>query len=240
MDSMLYQISELSEKTGISAEQISEWIKTGIITPEGFSLEGTPLLSSSSEQVLGKINSLLELGYAAEEIKKIVKKVGLPDTGKGTGGKNTGKEKFLTVGNLAEKTGLSPRTIKHWEEKGIIEPALRSAGGFRLYRENYVLFCSLIKDLQLFGYSLDEIKNISAYLRSFNELKENPEKFSSDEKEKMAEIFDREIENLLCKTSELREGIKRWEDMLRKQKKQLNVFRDAAKKKKKGTENDEE
>ncbi|MCK7489606.1 MAG: MerR family DNA-binding transcriptional regulator [Anaerotruncus sp.] len=35
---------------------------------------------------------------------------------------------FLTVGNLAERSGVSPRTIKHWEDKGIIEPDMRTRG----------------------------------------------------------------------------------------------------------------
>ena len=46
---------------------------------------------------------------------------------------NKKNNSYLTVGNLADKIGVSPRTIKHWEDKGIIEPDMRSDGGFRLY-----------------------------------------------------------------------------------------------------------
>jgi DNA-binding transcriptional MerR regulator len=36
------------------------------------------------------------------------------------------------IGQVAEAVGLSPRTIRHWEEIGPVLPSGRSAGGFRL------------------------------------------------------------------------------------------------------------
>jgi len=68
-------------------------------------------------------------------------------------------KKHLTIGGLAKRVGVSARNIKHWEDKGIIEPDMRSEGGFRLYSQVFVYLCDLIKDLQLFGYKTGEKKN---------------------------------------------------------------------------------
>ena len=113
--------------------------------------------------------------------EKIIKKVGLPAAAGDTKKKPADKTNYLTVGNLAEKLDVSPRTIKHWEEKGIIEADLRSQGGFRLYRDYYILLCNLIKDLQLFGYSLDEIKKVSDYFRTFIGIRDNPDELPPEE-----------------------------------------------------------
>jgi DNA-binding transcriptional MerR regulator len=129
------------------------------------------------------------------------------------------------VGHLAEKIGTSPRTIKHWEEKGIIEPDMRSQGGFRLYGEHYVYLCQLIKDLQLFGYSLEEIKTISDYFRLFIDLKENPDQGDAEENERNFARMMEEIEALFEKIRLLREGMARWEDLARKKKKEITVLR---------------
>ena len=67
---------------------------------------------------------------------------------------------FLTIGELAEKSGINVRTIKFWEEKGLISPFRRTEGGFRLYRQGDVALLSFIRDLQAFNYSLAEIATI--------------------------------------------------------------------------------
>jgi DNA-binding transcriptional MerR regulator len=126
---------------------------------------------------------LEELGYGLEAVQKIVKKVGLPqERGSEKGVHDKGG--FLTVGNLAERSGVSPRTIKHWEDKGIIEPDMRSEGGFRLYAESYVFLCQLIRDLQLFGYTLEEVKAVSDDVRTLLAIEAGLDSFSQAEVEK--------------------------------------------------------
>jgi DNA-binding transcriptional MerR regulator len=133
----------------------------------------------------------------------------------------TGKSQFLTVGNLAERVGISPRTIKHWEAKGIIEPDTRSGGGFRLYSENYIYLCKLIKDLQLFGYSLEEIKTISEYFREFLAMQKNINQYPKTEVTSKLNTMLKEIQILFDKMNSLKEGIQRWEDLLKKKKREL-------------------
>ena len=40
---------------------------------------------------------------------------------------------MLTIGDVAERTGLSLRSVRHYEDVGLLPTADRSPGGFRLY-----------------------------------------------------------------------------------------------------------
>jgi DNA-binding transcriptional MerR regulator len=104
------------------------------------------------------IRKFFSLGYALAEIQKIKRSVGLPV--KDERGRYVSRSDFLTIGELAERSGINVRTIKFWEEKGLIAPHRRTEGGFRLYKPGDVVLLSFIKDLQAFNYTLAEIGNI--------------------------------------------------------------------------------
>ena len=239
MNFNLYHIDVISKKSGTPVETLERWITDGIFMPEGRANDSTAIFSEQSLGQIEEINSLLSLGYGIEEIRKIIKKVGLPEVAGKPVKKLSDKNKYLTVGSLAEKTGVSPRTLKHWEEKGIIEADLRSAGGFRLYRDHYILFCHLIRDLQLFGYSLDEIKTVSDYFRDFVDMKNGIDHRPPEDVDVRLEMMNEEIRKLFSKTEQLKSGIKRWEDLLKKQKKQLAAIAEKNRKRiKKDNENE--
>jgi DNA-binding transcriptional MerR regulator len=40
---------------------------------------------------------------------------------------------LFSIGQLAARTGLTSRTIRFWSDAGLVPPAGRSAGGYRLY-----------------------------------------------------------------------------------------------------------
>ena len=76
---------------------------------------------------------------------------------------NASKEKELSrVGEVAEKLGVSPRTIKYYEELGLVRPEARSSGGFRLYGEEEVRRLERILRLKGIGYSLATIQELLA------------------------------------------------------------------------------
>ena len=43
---------------------------------------------------------------------------------------------FMQIGEIAERTGLTQRTLRFYEERGLLQPATRLEGGFRLYTED--------------------------------------------------------------------------------------------------------
>jgi len=219
MSNNVFSLEEIHEITSIPLENLLSWEKEKLLVPLGKGEEQGGFFSREQMDQAVQIHKLGELGYGLEEIQRIIRKVGLPN---GKGGSSPGKgSQFLTVGHLAEKIGTSPRTIKHWEEKGIIEPDMRSQGGFRLYGEQYVYLCQLIKDLQLFGYSLEEIKSISDYFRLFIKLKDNPDQGDPGENETEFVRMLEEIDALFEKIRLFREGMARWEDLARKKKKEI-------------------
>jgi DNA-binding transcriptional MerR regulator len=211
---------DLLRNTGIAEVDLDSWIKEKIIRPAGFTGEKEPLFATDVLERVDSLRKLAELGYGLLEIHKIMKKVGLPKDGNG---RKPGPEKdrYFTVGQLAERSGVSPRTIKHWEDKGIIEPDMRTEGGFRLYPEAYVMVCQLVRDLQLFGYTLEEIKDVSDDVRGMLALEADVEAFAKPEaEEKLANVL-REIHALFDRMKLFREGVDRWEDLLKKKRKEI-------------------
>lgn len=65
----------------------------------------------------------------------------------------------LRVGDLAAAAGVTVRTIHHYEQVGLIEPAPRSAGGHRLYGPDAVERLYRVSVLRRVGLSLHEIKD---------------------------------------------------------------------------------
>jgi DNA-binding transcriptional MerR regulator len=67
---------------------------------------------------------------------------------------------LMQIGDVAERTGLSLRTIRHYEEVGLLPETQRSTGGFRLYTEDAVSRLMLIKRMKPLDFSLDEMRDL--------------------------------------------------------------------------------
>ena len=68
---------------------------------------------------------------------------------------------YLQIGEVAERTGVTQRTLRFYEERGLLKPPSRLDGGFRLYSEDDVRRVEQIKRLQsLLGFTLAEIKDM--------------------------------------------------------------------------------
>ncbi len=64
----------------------------------------------------------------------------------------------MRIGDLARKAGTTMRTIRYYEQLGLIAPAARTRGGFRLYEEEELRKLRLIKSLQLGQTPLARVK----------------------------------------------------------------------------------
>jgi len=70
-------------------------------------------------------------------------------------------EAYLQIGEVAERTGVTQRTLRFYEEKGLLRPPTRMDGGFRLYSDQDVKRVEHIRRLQdLLGVALAEIKEM--------------------------------------------------------------------------------
>jgi len=66
----------------------------------------------------------------------------------------------LRIGDLAAKTQKTVRTLRYYEELGLLEPSSHTGGGFRLYRAEDVNRVLLIDRLQDLGFRLEKIGEI--------------------------------------------------------------------------------
>ncbi|MBF6290123.1 MerR family transcriptional regulator [Nocardia cyriacigeorgica] len=67
---------------------------------------------------------------------------------------------YLQIGQVAERTELSLKSIRHWDEVGLVQPSARSAGGFRLYTEADVARMLVIRRMKPLGFTLAEMKQL--------------------------------------------------------------------------------
>ena len=73
-------------------------------------------------------------------------------------------EGTMHIGELAERTGLSLRTLRHWDEVGLARASGRSEGGFRLYTADDEQRVRLIMTMKPLGFTLEEMAELVAAL----------------------------------------------------------------------------
>jgi MerR family transcriptional regulator, repressor of the yfmOP operon len=65
------------------------------------------------------------------------------------------------IGEVAERVGVTTRTLRYYEELGLVTPSVRSAGGSRRYTESDVARVLRIRELQaVMGFNLEEIREL--------------------------------------------------------------------------------
>ena len=65
----------------------------------------------------------------------------------------------LRIGELAQRTGVTTRTLRYWEELGLLQPSGHRSGGQRVYLPSDMARVTRIKDLQeLLGFTLAEVR----------------------------------------------------------------------------------
>ena len=73
------------------------------------------------------------------------------------------------IGQVAERTGLSLRTIRWYEEEGLVVPTARSDGGFRLYSDGDIARLEVIKRMKPLGFALDEMRELLTLLTDLDD-----------------------------------------------------------------------
>nr|WP_035278882.1 MerR family transcriptional regulator [Actinokineospora spheciospongiae] len=64
------------------------------------------------------------------------------------------------IGEVATRTELSLRTIRHYEEVGLVVPSARTRGGFRLYTEADIARLMVIRRMKPLGFTLDQMREL--------------------------------------------------------------------------------
>lgn len=71
------------------------------------------------------------------------------------------REERMSIGVFSKLSGVSPRTLRFYEQKGLLQPSYVSESGRRYYRESDLVTVQRIIALKYLGYSLEEIHSLS-------------------------------------------------------------------------------
>src|SRR3954468_4715218 len=76
----------------------------------------------------------------------------------------------MHIGELATRSQMSLRTIRHYDEVGLLKPSGRTEGGFRLYTERDFTRLLLIRRMKPLGFTLEAMADL---LRVIDALEES-------------------------------------------------------------------
>jgi len=104
-------------------------------------------------------------------------------------------ERLYKIGEMAEKLGISTRTLRYYEQLGLLNAPSKINGKVRYYNKHTAFLVKAIKKLQSMGLTLDEIKEIS-FLFETDPTREKP-------KRKMLEKLSEQKNHAIDKIREL-------------------------------------
>jgi DNA-binding transcriptional MerR regulator len=107
----------------------------------------------------------------------------------------------MRIGELAEQVGVNPKTVRYYEQIGLIPPAPRTAGGYREYADTDAARLTFIKTAQRLGLSLEEV----AEMLRLRERGEPPCGYVRDVLGQQLRSVDKRIAELRALRTELRE-----------------------------------
>lgn len=102
---------------------------------------------------------------------------------------------YISIGNLAKSIGLTTRTLRYYEEMGIMAPPSRLDGAVRMYAPEDVRKLKFILRLKELGLSIKEMQELDA---AYTEAKETDKIIP-----RLLEMLDNHINNLDDKMSKL-------------------------------------
>ncbi len=108
----------------------------------------------------------------------------------------------MTRGEISRQTDISARTIRFYEDKGIIPMPKRGSNGYRIYDKSMIPRLKFIKNTQQLGFSLIEIKELS-------EMKITPDMSCESVHQKaIGKITD--IENKIIELNHIKDALNRF------------------------------
>lgn len=106
----------------------------------------------------------------------------------------------MQIGEVADRAGLSLRTVRHWDDMGVVRPSTRSHGGFRLYSEADLARLLLAKDMKPLGLSLEEMAELADILET------DPASIDASGDARLADYLERTERSITKLTTRLREA----------------------------------
>ncbi|MGC8616914.1 MAG: MerR family transcriptional regulator [Desulfurella sp.] len=108
---------------------------------------------------------------------------------------NINNEEYFQIGEVSKKLGITPRTIRYYEEFGLLDPPLRIENGIRLYSNEDIRRIKFILKLKELGLTLKEMLELADIY--------NQHKQSITIMPKLIEILDDHIDKIDSRISKL-------------------------------------
>jgi MerR family copper efflux transcriptional regulator len=100
---------------------------------------------------------------------------------------------MMTIGQASASSGVPPKTIRFYEDLGLIKPAERLANRYRAYDDNNVRILRFIRRARALGFSLREIEKLLSLYRNRRRASEDVKRLA------LSHVAD-----LDCKIAELK------------------------------------
>ncbi len=81
----------------------------------------------------------------------------------------------MQIGEIAERTGLSLRTLRHYDEIGLLTPSARTEGRFRLYTAEDLEKLLVIRRMKPLGFTLDAMHEVMGLIEALRAQGEAPD-----------------------------------------------------------------
>lgn len=104
-------------------------------------------------------------------------------------------DEYIQISDLAKKLGITTRTIRLYEQMGLVEPPKRTEGGIRVYDKADIKRFKFVLKLKELGLSLQEMQELA---QIYNQYKV-PDKIMP----RLIELLDYHIDNIRKKISKL-------------------------------------
>ncbi|ACJ33649.1 Transcriptional regulator (mercuric resistance operon regulatory protein) [Anoxybacillus flavithermus WK1] len=121
---------------------------------------------------------------------------------------------YYTISQLAEQFDISTRTIRYYEERGLISP-IRTESGQRLYTKKDRAVLKLILRGKRFGFSLEEIHEMISLFDNDRTGRKQLEKTIAYGEQKLKEVTER-IEDLMQLKQEMESILADFRERLQK------------------------
>lgn len=105
----------------------------------------------------------------------------------------------MNISSVAKKTGLTPKAIRFYEQKGLVSPPLRRENGYRSYNERHLEELTLLRQARQVGFTLEECRELVAL---FND----PGRHSADVKRRTLNK-EQEIETHIAELTQMRQHL---------------------------------
>jgi DNA-binding transcriptional MerR regulator len=118
----------------------------------------------------------------------------------------TSQEDLVKIGDFARLAHTNLRTLRYYEEIGLLQPALRSDGGFRYFRQTDLNRVKMIRDLQDLGLQLETIGELLSTRESLGDRKAWLDKVARALREQ-EQLIDQRVESLQAQKGQISEAL---------------------------------